>query len=158
MNRRLPVAPVGISLLLALAGCKATPPNRVETSTINAIKHHVTVRNKGQKNPLPPTQQNIAAGKEAFSHYCVACHGVDGQNTGVPFADRMSPPPPPLNSPNVQSYTDGQLKWIIDYGLKPTGMPGSSGILSDDEIWSTVLYIRHLPPKGSAGEPGMYQH
>jgi hypothetical protein len=37
-------------------------------------------------------------------------------------------------------------------------MPGSKGLLSDEEIWSTVLYIRHLPPAGSAGEPEMYQH
>jgi mono/diheme cytochrome c family protein len=151
-------APVGITFLLTLMGCKATPPNRLESFTVNTVKHHIMVGNKSQLNPLPATEQNIATGKEAFLHYCVACHGMDGQNTGVPFADRMSPPPPPLSSPHVQSYTDGQLKWIIDNGLRPTGMPGSSGILSDDEIWSTVLYIRHLPPKGSVGEPDMYQH
>jgi mono/diheme cytochrome c family protein len=81
---------------------------------------------------------------------------MDGQNTGVPFADTMSPPVPLLNSPEVQSYTDGQLKWVIDNGLRPSGMPGSKGILSDDEIWSTVLYIRHLPPAGSLGNPPMY--
>ena len=158
MNRCSRLAPMCVSLLLTVAGCKATPPNRIETITVNTIKHHVTIGSENQLNPLQPTAENIAAGKEAFSHYCIACHGIDGQNTGVPFAERMSPPPPQLNSPHVQSYTDGQLKWIIDNGIEPTGMPGSSGILSDDEIWSTVLYIRHLPPKGSAGEPDMYQH
>jgi mono/diheme cytochrome c family protein len=88
----------------------------------------------------------------------VACHGLDGQNTGVPFADRMSPPVPSLTGSDVQSYTDGQLKWIIDYGIWPSGMPGSKGVLSDDEIWSIVLYLRHLPPAGSLGEPEMYTH
>ena len=57
-----------------------------------------------------------------------------------------------------RTYTDGQLKWIIDNGVWPSGMPGSSGILSDEEIWSTVLYVRNLPPAGSVGEPEMYQH
>ncbi len=142
----------------ALSGCKATPPGKAETRFMTGWKHHMTVGNKKQKNPLSPTAENIAAGKEAFSHYCVACHGMDGQNTGVPFAQRLSPPVPPLNSPTIQSYTDGQLKWVIDNGLSPSGMPGSSGILSDDEIWSTVLFIRHLPKAGSAGEPEMYQH
>ena len=83
---------------------------------------------------------------------------MDGQNTGVPFADKMSPPPPLLTSPQVQSYTDGQLKWIIDNGLQPSGMPASKDTLSDDEIWSIVLYLRRLPPAGSVGEPEMYSH
>jgi len=65
-------------------------------------------------------------------------------------------PVPMLSSSEVQSYTDGQLKWVIDNGISPTGMPGSTGILTDSEIWSIVVYIRHLPPAGSLGEPAMY--
>jgi mono/diheme cytochrome c family protein len=116
----------------------------------------VFVRNKDAKNPLPATSENIAAGKAAFSHYCIACHGLDGQNTGVPFAENMAPPVPSLASADVQSYTDGQLKWVIDSGIFPSGMPASKGILTDEEIWSTVLYIRHLPAAGSLGEPAIY--
>lgn len=142
--------------LAALAGCKASPPSKVEHGVMNWTKHNVTVRNKSERNPLQPTAENIAAGKEAFSHYCVACHGMDGQNTGVPFSNNMSPPVPSLASQEVQSYTDGQLKWVIDNGIEPSGMPGSKGILSDEEIWSTVLFIRHLPPAGSLGDPPMY--
>jgi cytochrome c len=138
------------------SGCKATPPGKLETSTITKIKHSVTVRGKNTQNPLPGTPANVENGRVAFSHYCVACHGLDGQTTGVPFADRMSPPVPPLNSKQVQSYTDGQLKWVIDNGLSPSGMPGSKEILTDNEIWSIVVYIRHLPPAGSLGEPTMY--
>jgi mono/diheme cytochrome c family protein len=119
-------------------------------------KHTVSVRNKSERNPLPATAANLAAGSEAFSHYCVACHGMDGQNTGVPFAESMSPPVASLNSSEVQSYTDGQLKWVIDNGIEPSGMPASKGILSDEEIWSTILFIRHLPPAGSLGDPPMY--
>jgi mono/diheme cytochrome c family protein len=70
----------------------------------------------------------------------------------------MAPPIPSLASKDVQDYTDGQLKWVIDYGIWPSGMPGSKGILSDDEIWSIVVFLRHLPPAGSAGEPEMYSH
>lgn len=119
-------------------------------------KHHVSVGGRKQRNPLPTTPQTIADGKQAFSYYCAACHGLDAQNTGVPFADRMSPPVPSLASSRVQQYTDGQLKWIIDNGIWPSGMPGSSGMLSDDEIWSIVTYIRNLPKAGSLGSPQMY--
>lgn len=124
---------------------------------MTSAKHHL-VGNKSQKNPLAVSAETLAEGKEAFSHYCVACHGMDGQNTGVPFADRMSPPVPSLASADVQSYSDGQLKWVIDNGVWPSGMPASKGILSDDEIWSIVVYLRHLPRAGSVGEPEMYTH
>ncbi len=117
------------ALLILLTGCKADPPGRLETMMITSTKHHFLIGNKDQKNPLPDTPQTRADGKEAFSHYCVACHGNDGQNTGVPFIARVSPPIPSLASPDVQGYTDGQLKWILDYGVKPSGMPGSKGAL-----------------------------
>jgi mono/diheme cytochrome c family protein len=156
MHRAIKLA--SAALLLAAAGCKATPPSKVETSIMTNAKHWVFIGNKGEKNPLPSTPQTISDGKEAFSHYCVACHGMDGQNTGVPFADTISPPVPSLASNDVQRYTDGQLKWVIDYGIRPSGMPGSKGTLSDDEIWSIVVFLRHLPPAGSLGEPEMYNH
>jgi mono/diheme cytochrome c family protein len=148
------------SLLLSMAfvaGCKATPPAKWEAAVVTQTKHWVSVRNREAKNPLASTPDHIAAGKDSFSHFCVTCHGLDGQNTGVPFAQNMAPPVPSLASPEVQSYTDGQLKWVIENGLFPSGMPAARGILTDEEIWSTVLYIRHLPPAGSLGEPAIYR-
>lgn len=147
-----------LAMALPACGCKVRPPGRLEQRVVTAAKHHLTVRNKSEKNPLPSTAENIAAGKEAFGHYCIACHGLDGQNTGVPFAERMFPPLPSLASEEVQSYTDGQLKWVIDNGIAPSGMPASRDMLSDDEIWSIVQFLRHLPPAGSLGEPEMYSH
>jgi mono/diheme cytochrome c family protein len=163
MRRSLQLVPAGTALLglgivTLLCGCRVSQPSAAERQTITFVKHHITVGNKSAKNPVASNAENLASGKEAFGHYCVACHGMDGQNTGVPFADRMSPPLPPLTSADVQSYTDGQLKWVIDNGVSPSGMPASKGTLSDDEIWSIVLYLRQLPPAGSAGEPEMYSH
>jgi mono/diheme cytochrome c family protein len=143
---------------MALCGCKATPPRKAEKAVASFAKHHITIGNRRQKNPLQATPAAIADGKDAFSHYCTVCHGMDGQNTGVPFADQMSPPIPSLASDDVQRYTDGQLKWVIDNGIWPSGMPASKGTLSDDEIWSIVIFLRHLPPAGSQGEPEIYTH
>jgi mono/diheme cytochrome c family protein len=145
-----------LTLSCVAAGCNASPRARWETAAVTRAKHWIFVRNKDAKNPLSPTPENIADGKANFSHYCIACHGLDGQNTGVPFAENMAPPVPSLASTSVQSYTDGQLKWVIDNGIFPSGMPGSKGVLTDEEIWSTVLYIRHLPVAGSLGEPKIY--
>ncbi len=157
MRARLTFAAATLAFL-SLMGCKANSPGKAETAIAIAIKHHITVRGRRVKNPLPQGPATLADGKEAFGHYCVACHGNDGQNTGVPFAEHLSPPVPSLASRQVQEYTDGQLKWIINYGLRPSGMPSSNGILSDEEQWSVVAYLRHLPPAGSQGTPEMYTH
>lgn len=158
MLRALLLACVFTWAVVYLGGCKAGAPSTLEFKVMTAAKHRIFVRGRLQQNPLPGNAATFADGKEAFSHYCIACHGLDGQNTGVPFASRMSPPVPLLSSKDVQAYTDGQLKWVIDYGISPSGMPGSKGMLSDDEIWSIVAYLRHLPPAGSLGEPEMYSH
>jgi mono/diheme cytochrome c family protein len=147
----------GVFMVTAiLSGCKATLPGKTEKSVMTKAKHTIFVGNKGARNPIEYSTLSAADGKEAFSHYCVACHGMDGQNTGVPFANQMDPPVPSLASADVQSYTDGQLKWVIDNGIAPSGMPASKGILSDEEQWQIVLFLRHLPPAGSLGEPEMY--
>jgi len=146
----------GCCLCIAIAGCKVTPPGAAETAALQWTKHNITVGGKNDKNPIKATAENIESGKQAFGFYCVVCHGRDGQNTGVPFAKSMSPPLPSLASGDVQRYTDGQLKWIIENGISPSGMPASKGILSDDDIWTIVVYLRNLPPAGSLGEPRAY--
>jgi mono/diheme cytochrome c family protein len=145
-----------LAFAVLMAGCAVSTPGRLETSVITGVKHRLTVKGKNDRNPLPTTAENIADGKRNFGYYCYSCHGLDGQNTGVPFADRMSPPVPSLASKSVQDYSDGQLKWIITHGVSPSGMPASQGILNDEEVWQIIHYIRHLPPKGSLGEPAAY--
>jgi hypothetical protein len=61
-----------------------------------------------------------------------------------------------LSSKDVQDYKDGQLKWIIENGINPSGMPAWKGTLSDEAMWKVVDFLRHLPPKGSLGIPDVY--
>jgi mono/diheme cytochrome c family protein len=143
-------------VLVTLAGCRAKAPSKAETKIAVWTKHHLTIGGKKDKNPIEASADNIDEGKQAFTSYCMVCHGLDGQNTGVPFATTISPQIPSLASPDVQSYTDGQLKWIIKNGIYPSGMPPSTGDFSDREMWEMVLYIRHLPKAGSLGDPAVY--
>lgn len=146
----------GGALLLLIAGCGVTRPGRAETALVSWVKHRITVGGRKDKSPLAHSQAVVQEGQAAFASYCMVCHGLDGQNTGVPFAGQISPPIPSLASKPVQQYTDGQLKWIIENGISPSGMPASRGILGDEEIWAIVEYLRHLPPAGSLGEPSVY--
>src|SRR6266704_2935226 len=99
-----------------LTSCNANQPGSIETMVAQEAKK-LTLSGKNLKNPLPDTPENVAEGKEHFQHHCEICHGLDGHNTGVPFAEKMSPPVADLGQKNVQSYTDGQLKLIIENGL-----------------------------------------
>lgn len=146
---------IALATLFA-AGCQVRSPGSFETRLMQTAKRRLTIGGRRDRNPLAATDENLVAGRRNFDSYCMVCHGLDGQNTGVPFADRMSPPIPPLSEPSVQAYTDGQLHWIIQHGVSPSGMPASAEVFRDEEIWQMVLFIRHLPPKGSLGEPPVY--
>src|SRR5215831_698435 len=145
-----------MAALLLLAGCQVRTPGTLETRLVDSAKRRLTIGGRSDVNPLSATAENIERGQKTFGAYCMVCHGLDGQNTGVPFAEKMTPPVPPLNSPAVQSYSDGQLHWIIQNGVSPSGMPASKDVFQDEEIWQLVLCIRHLPAKGSLGEPSVY--
>jgi mono/diheme cytochrome c family protein len=152
-HRRLNLLHVsGVVLLAMLAsGCAARQPSPLESAVINKVKK-ITVGGRKEANPMADTADNVESGRRVFARRCVFCHGADGQNTGVLFADRMSPPVPVLTSSRIQEYSDGQLKWIIDNGVYPSGMPSFKGILSPDEAWKIVRYIRHLPIKKDPGD------
>jgi mono/diheme cytochrome c family protein len=144
-------------LAFLLTGCKASEPGAMQTSVMKTVKQKVTIGGKDWKNPVAYSADVQKEGQAHFGHHCQICHGLDGQNTGVPFATKMSPPVADLKSNDVQGYSDGQLKWIVENGIEPSGMPAWKGILSDDEMWKIVHFMRHLPPKGSLGVPDVFK-
>jgi mono/diheme cytochrome c family protein len=99
-------------------------------------------------NPLAPTPDNLAQARELYRVNCAVCHGPggDGQGALTPYYARSTTtaPVPPTNlaSERVRARTDGQLWWIIRHGLG--NMPSFDALLTDQEIWHTVLLIRQL--------------
>ncbi|MGZ4819574.1 MAG: c-type cytochrome [Terriglobales bacterium] len=138
-----------------LVSCRASAPGSAEARLVAEVKKE-TIGGKNLANPLPDTAETQQTGAEHFQHHCQICHGLDGHNSGVPFAAQMSPPVADLGDKSVQSYSDGQLKWIIQNGIRFTGMPGWSGILDENEQWAIIHYIRHLPTKGTLGPPPVF--
>lgn len=155
-NMKYFIASVLLAVTASGAGCKASGPGRIETTAAREAKQ-MAIGGKDLKNPTPDNEATVKAGAEHFQHHCSVCHGLDGQNTGVPFAQKTSPPVADLKSTEVQKYTDGQLKWIIENGIRFTGMPAWTGVLDDGEMWAIVRYLRHLPEKGSLGVPAIYK-
>ena len=102
-------------------------------------------------NPFPPTEANLAAGRELYEAQCSFCHGVAGDGSsasGVQFY----PPVPSLVEAN-RNLTEAQMHAVIRLGVRYTGMPSFAKALNDEQIWKIVGWVRQLPesrPSGSA--------
>ncbi len=142
---------------MLLTSCKVSQPGSLENTIARGMKTNLTIGGKEWKNPVAYSEAAAKEGGDHFQHHCQYCHGLDGHATGVPFAAQMSPPVPDLSEKDIQGYTDGQMKWIIQNGIGPSGMPAWHGILEDDEMWKIVHFIRHLPAKGSLGAPKFFE-
>jgi hypothetical protein len=58
----------------------------------------------------------------------------------------MYPPAPDMRKEETQQKTDGELFYIIENGVRLTGMPGWGGTAhSERDSWKLVRFIRHLP-------------
>ena len=145
------------SIIPSLIGCKASQPSQVEKKVVQESKE-IVIGGKNWRNPVPDINLSVKNGSEHFQHHCQVCHGLDGHATGVTFARNVSPPIPDLGAPEIQKYADGQLKWIIENGIRMSGMPSWRGLVSDEEMWQMVRYIRHLPARGSLGVPEVFLH
>src|SRR5690242_15717760 len=87
-NGLLPAVMVVLAIITA---CKANSPGSIEGKIAREAKE-ITIGGKDWNNPTPDNEDSRREGAEHFQHHCQICHGLDGQNTGVSFADKMSPP------------------------------------------------------------------
>ena len=98
-----------------------------------------------KKSPIPADAKSIAAGKVVFTAQCLSCHGPAGKGDG-PAAKDLNPKPRDLSDPKILSQTDGALFWKISTGRKP--MPEFEKLISEDERWHVINYVRTLGPQG----------
>jgi mono/diheme cytochrome c family protein len=120
-------------------------PGRVETAIANWNLHFLVRRASGQGIPQRPadTKASVASGSTLYSSECSLCHGSDGR-TPTPMGRWMYPRAADLTSEQVQSYSDQELFWIIQNGIRFTGMPGFGKVETGDNIWNLVNYVRTL--------------
>jgi mono/diheme cytochrome c family protein len=95
-------------------------------------------------NPVPATPQALADGRAHFADHCASCHGNDGSGR-TRMGQGLYPRPPDMRAPATQALSDGELFWIIENGVRLTGMPGWGGEGRPEDSWKLVHFIRHLP-------------
>ena len=77
-----------------------------------------------------------------YNSYCEACHGATGLGDG-PAGPALDPKP--ANLPSVAAQVgDDYLFWRISEGVVGTSMVGWAGVLTEEQIWQVIAYIRTL--------------
>jgi mono/diheme cytochrome c family protein len=96
-------------------------------------------------NPVSSTPAILADARAHWADHCATCHANDGSGDTM-MGRRMYPPAPDMRVPATQNLSDGELFYIIQNGIRLTGMPGWGGSDHDTEdSWKLVRFIRHLP-------------
>jgi mono/diheme cytochrome c family protein len=102
----------------------------------------------GTKNPVANSPEVLREGRLHFADHCAICHGNDGSGDTM-MGRGMYPKPPDLRAPMTQNRSDGEIFWIIENGVRLTGMPGFGGAGghgdTSQDTWKLVHFIRHLP-------------
>ncbi len=103
---------------------------------------HTIVERKAVEENIP-ADASVAGGIEHYASTCLLCHGAP-ETPRRPWAESMLPQPPELWKEDAQHMSDGGIYYIVDNGIRMTGMPAFGPDHSDDEIWNLVATVRQL--------------
>ena len=102
------------------------------------------------QNPVELTEQNLLDGVHLFAQNCAVCHGsAKGATSPSPIAKGLYQKPPQLATDGVEDDPEALSFWKIKHGIRLTGMPSFGSSLSDQQIWTLALFLKHmneLPP------------
>ena len=123
-------------------------PGKLETMAARKMRRLAMPANaRLAQNPVLTSAEELRDARLHFADHCAICHANDGGGQTM-IGGGLYPKPPDLRLPETQNLTDGELFWIIENGVRFTGMPafsngGEHGGTQDS--WKLVHFIRHLP-------------
>ena len=120
-------------------------PTALETMMAREV-HHMAIpaSARGMQNPVAETQEILRDARLHFADHCAICHANDGGGDTL-IGRNLYPKPPDLRQEDTQKLADGELFWIIENGVRFTGMPAFGGAhASEQDSWKLVRFLRHL--------------
>ena len=162
---------VALTLVVALIGAYAlaqsglipanadAKPGQLET-WMARTSLDATLRRDAPKeqNPVALTEQNLLNGVHLFAQNCAVCHGsAKGDASSSPIAKGLYQKPPQLATAGVEDDPGGVSFWKIKHGIRLTGMPSFGDSLSDQEIWTLALFLKHMDKLPSAVQQAWQQ-
>lgn len=129
-------------------GMSARPqPSWIEARTVRVLRSWLTpTRYKGLKNPVSASAETLATGRAHFADRCASCHAADGSGR-TEMGRNLYPKAPDMRLARTQSLSDGEIFYLIENGVRFTGMPGrSTGTPEGEKLsWQLVHVVRRLP-------------
>jgi len=109
-------------------------------------------------NPVAMNDQTLIAGVQLYGQHCSICHGTaKGDASASPVAKGEYPQPPQLATDGVEDDPEGVSFWKIEHGIRWTGMPSWKGSLTDQQIWTLALFLKHMDKLPPAAEQAWEQ-
>ena len=97
-------------------------------------------------NPVLLNDESIRSGMAHFADHCATCHANNGSGD-VEMGNGLFPPAPDMRAATTQELSDSELFYIIEHGVRFTGMPawGTGTLEGEESSWHLVNFIRRLP-------------
>jgi mono/diheme cytochrome c family protein len=101
---------------------------------------------RAKTNPVAASDEVLAEARQHYADHCAVCHGANGGGD-TDMGRGLWPRAPDMRLPPTQNLSDGELFWIIENGIRFTGMPGwGTGTAEGEQAtWHLVHLIRRFP-------------
>ncbi|MGE6757702.1 MULTISPECIES: c-type cytochrome [Myxococcaceae] len=124
-------------------------PSALETKVARAARSlSMPAGAREVNNPLVPVPwQALADARAHWGDHCAICHAADGSGQ-TPIGQGLYPRAPDMRAAPTQDLSDGELYWIIQNGIRLTGMPAwgqAHDEVGNNDSWALVGLIRTLP-------------
>lgn len=128
-----------------LYNVSARVPHLAPTTMLLEMVRNRSISHHSSKVDLPALDdpEVAMAGAVHFDATCRKCHGAPGQSQEE-FSQGLYPNPPVLSA-TARQRSRKEIFWIIDNGLKMTGMPAFGGNHEPEEISAMAAFIKKLP-------------
>jgi mono/diheme cytochrome c family protein len=97
---------------------------------------------KELRSPLKPGADVVKRGRAIFVAQCQKCHGPEGKGDG-PDSNPNAPAADLTDEFRIELNPDGVLYYKVWNG-RGTQMPAFKSLISRDEVWQVVEYIKTL--------------
>jgi len=151
------VAAAGAAVFIARTqGVSArVSPSNLETWLARRVRSLAVPPITMPANPVPESPDVLSQARAHWADHCAVCHANNGSGS-TEMGKHMYPPAPDMRLGETQRMTDGELFFIIENGIRFTGMPGWGGPGRDPrDSWKLVRFIRHLPQVTAQEERAM---
>ena len=98
-------------------------------------------------NPVPASPEAVAEGMAHYADHCAVCHDNDGSGATEMGRGFLSEAAADMRLGTTQGRSDGELFYVIEHGIRFTGMPawGTGTNAGEASTWQLVHFLRHLP-------------